>query len=58
MIDTRFYEVVKTVNGHDIYRMKGTKGFYHVDTKVINRNCKTTHVFKTQKAAAAFCETF
>lgn len=59
MIDTRFYEVVKTVNGHDIYRRKGTKFFYYVDYKVTKiSHCKTTYSFKTQKAAAAFCETF
>lgn len=45
------YEVVKTVKGHDIYRMKGTKGFYHVDIrKNVFRN------FRTIKAAAAFIE--
>lgn len=46
------YETVKTVNGHDIYRMKGTKGCYHVEIKK-NVEC----IFKTIKAAAAFCET-
>lgn len=46
------YETVKTVNGHDIYRMKGTKGCYHVNVKE-NVHC----TFKTIKAASAFCET-
>lgn len=46
------YEVVKTVNGHAIMRMKGTKGFYHVK---IADNKEAT--FRTIKAAAAFCET-
>lgn len=45
------YEVVKTVNGHDVYRMKGTKGFYHVD---IRKNVWRS--FRTIKAATAFIE--
>lgn len=43
------YEVVKTVNGHDIYRMKGTRGFYHVR---LNKHSRI--VFKTIKAAAEY----
>ena len=46
------YEVVKTVNGYDITRMKGTRGFYHV---IIRPGVEYT--FKTIKSAAAFCET-
>lgn len=46
------YETVKTVNGHDIYRMKGTHGVYHVN---FSKNGYCT--FRTIKAAAAFCET-
>lgn len=40
------YETIKTVNGYEIYRMKGTKGCYWIDIaewKKVN--------FKTQKAA-------
>lgn len=44
------YEVVKTVNGHDIYRMKGTRGVYHVR---LNEHSRI--VFKTIKAAAEYC---
>lgn len=50
------YEVVKTVNGRDITRMKGTRGFYHVtvrEGKGFQQFCS----FRTIKAAAAFCET-
>ena len=47
------YEVVKTVNGHDIYRMKGTRSFYHVR---INKHSRI--VFKTIKAAAEYCSKF
>lgn len=46
------YETVKTVNGHKITRMKGTKGFYHVK---LAENKEAT--FKTIKAAAEFCKT-
>ena len=45
------YETVKTVKGHDIYRMIGTHGFYHVDLdahRAVN--------FKTIKAAVEFIE--
>ena len=45
------YEVVKTVNGHDIYRLKGSRGFYHV---AIRQN--VTINFRTIKAAAAYIE--
>ena len=48
------YEVVKVVNGHEIYRMKGTHGSYWVDIK----KGVQKRWFKTQKAAASFCETF
>lgn len=46
------YETVKVVNGHKIYRMVGTHGFYHVDIRK-GVSCN----FKTIKAASAFCET-
>ena len=47
------YEVVKTVNGHNIIRMVGTRGFYHV-----RLDAHRERTFRTIKAAAAFCETF
>jgi hypothetical protein len=50
------YETVKTVNGYDIVRMKGTRGFYHVNVKE-GKGWREFHTFKTIKAAAAFCET-
>lgn len=50
------YEVVKTVNGHDITRMKGTRGCYHVNIRE-GKGFKEFHTFKTIKAAAAFCAT-
>ena len=55
---TNTYETVKTVNGHEIYRMVGTHGFYYVNTKVYGNGCKAFYTFKTIKAAAAFYETF
>lgn len=51
------YETVKIVNGHEIYRMKGTHGCYWVDIRKTERS-KVQMNFKTQKAAAAFCLTF
>jgi len=50
------YEVVKTVNGYEITRMKGTKGFYYVNVRE-GKGFREFHTFKTIKAAAAFCET-
>ena len=50
------YEVVKTVNGHDIIRMKGTRGYYHVNIRE-NKGWREFHTFRTIKAAVAFCET-
>lgn len=50
------YETVKTVNGHDIIRIKGTHGAYHVNIRE-GKGWATFHTFKTIKAAAAFCET-
>lgn len=46
------FETVKTVNGYEIKRMKGTHGVYHIN---IRNGVFLT--FKTIKAAAAFCET-
>ena len=55
MINT--YETVKTVNGHRIYRMVGTHGFYHVDIKHYGEAI-ARRTFKTIKSAVAFCEEF
>lgn len=51
------YETVKTVNGHSIYRMVGTHGFYHVDIKHCGEAI-VRRTFKTIKSAVAFCEEF
>lgn len=53
------YEVVKVVKGHEIKRMKGTRGFYHVTIR--EREGKggiwqEFRTFRTIKAAAAFIE--
>lgn len=50
------YEVVKTVNGFDITRMKGTKGCYHVNVRE-GRGFREFHTFRTIKAAVQFIET-
>lgn len=51
------YETVKVVNGKEIYRMVGTKGFYHVTIKTFENGNKIEQTFRTIKAAVAFCET-
>ena len=48
-----FYETVKTVNGIDIYRMKGTRGAYHVNIRE-GKGFREYHTFRTIKAAAEF----
>ena len=50
------YETVKVVNGFEIYRMKGTRGFYYVNIRE-GKGWKEFHTFHTIKAAAQFCET-
>jgi hypothetical protein len=55
-LNLNIYEIIKTVNGYDIYRMKGTKGFYYIDLHVREKS-KMTMTFKTQKAAIAWSET-
>lgn len=50
------YETVKIVNGYEIYRMKGTRGCYHVNIRE-GRGWKEFHTFRTIKAAAEFCAT-
>lgn len=49
------YEVVKTIKGHDILKMKGTKGAYHVNIRE-GKDFKEFHTFKTIKEAARFIE--
>lgn len=46
------YETVKTVNGYEIYRMVGSRGFYHLDLRA-----GVGYTFHTIKAAAAFAAT-
>ena len=45
----KMYEVVRIVKGHEITRMVGTHGFYHVRLTVNTEKC-----FRTIKAAAEF----
>lgn len=47
------YEVVKIVNGYEIVRMKGTKGFYHVNVRE-EKGFREFHTFRTIKAATEF----
>ena len=49
------YEVVKTVKGYDIIRMKGTKGIYHINIRE-GKGFKEFHTFRTIKAAVEFIE--
>lgn len=49
------YEVVKTVKGYNIVRMKGTKGFYHVNVRE-GKGFREFHTFRTIKAAVEFIE--
>lgn len=54
------YEVVKVVKGYEIKRMKGTRGFYHVDVstrEVRGSIWSVSHTFRSIKAAVAFIET-
>ena len=53
--DNKMYEVVKTVKGYDIIRMKGTKGAYHVNVRE-GKGFREFHTFKTIKAAVEFIE--
>ena len=50
------YETIKTVNGYEIKRMKGTRGFYHVSIRE-GKGFQEFHTFRTIKAAVAFCKT-
>lgn len=49
------FEVVRVVKGYEITRMKGTRGFYHVNVKEDDgKGFREYHVFRTIKAAAEF----
>lgn len=50
------YETIKVVNGYEIKRMVGTRGFYHVNVREGN-GWREFHTFRTIKAAVQFCET-
>lgn len=50
------YETIKVINGYAITRMKGTRGFYHVNVRE-GKGFREYHTFRTIKAATAFCET-
>lgn len=53
--ESGLFEVVRTVKGQDIVRMKGTHGAYHVNVRE-GRGWREFHTFKTIKAAVEFCE--
>ena len=51
------YEVVKVVKGHEIKRMVGTRGFYHVVVREDDGiGVREYHTFRSIKAAAEFIE--
>lgn len=50
------YETVKTIKGYDIYRMKGSRGFYYVNIRE-GKGFREFHTFKTVKAAVEFINT-
>ena len=50
------YETVRVVNGHEAKRMVGMKGPFWVLVKETARHNQKFKVFKTIKAAVAFCE--
>ena len=49
------YEVVRTVKGYDITRMKGTRGIYHINIRE-GKGWREYHTFRTIKAAVEFIE--
>jgi len=49
------YEVVKTVKGYEITRMKGTKGIYHVSIRE-GKGFREFLTFRTIKSATEFIE--
>lgn len=47
------YETVKTVNGYEIKRMVGTRGFYHINVREDDgKGWREFHTFRSIKAAA------
>lgn len=52
------YEVVKVVNGYEVYRAVGTRGFYYVDIKRYGNGCKAFKTFRTIKSAVEYIETW
>ena len=50
------HETIKTVKGHNITRMKGTTGAYHVNVRE-GKGFREFHTFKTIKSAVEFIET-
>lgn len=52
------YETVKVVNGHEIKRLKGSSGFYHVNVKENDgKGSREFHTFRSVKAAEEFIKT-
>ena len=49
------YETVKIVNGYEIKRMVGTRGFYHINVRE-GKGWAEFHTFRTIKAAVEFIE--
>ena len=54
--ESKMYEIVKTVKGYEIKRMKGTHGAYHVSIRE-GKGFREFLTFKTIKAAVEFIET-
>lgn len=52
----KMFETVKVVNGYEITRLVGSRGFYHVNIWE-DGAWGEYHTFRTIKAAAQFCET-
>ena len=51
------YETVKIVKGHEIKRLVGSRGFYHVSIREDDgRGFAEFHTFRTIKAAVEFIE--
>ena len=51
------YETVKVVNGYEIKRLIGSRGFYHVNVWEDGEGWGEFHTFHTIKAAVQFIET-
>ena len=49
------YETVKVVNGYEITRMVGSRGFYHITVRE-GKGWREFHTFRTIKAAVEFIE--